>query len=51
MLNALNFIVSQDCELLYLQGRPEKLIITTIAVPPISIRPSVFTEGSQRFPQ
>ncbi|KAH8519279.1 hypothetical protein H0E87_000894, partial [Populus deltoides] len=47
VLSLFQRMVEEDCELLYLQGRPEKLIITTIAVPPISIRPSVFTEGSQ----
>ncbi|EOY20721.1 DNA-directed RNA polymerase [Theobroma cacao] len=36
-----------DCELLYLSDRPEKLIITNIAVPPIPIRPSVIMDGSQ----
>lgn len=38
----------QDCELLYLSDRPEKLMITNIAVPPIPIRPSVIMDGSQR---
>lgn len=46
---SLNFPgTSQDCELLYLSGRPENLIMTTIAVPPIAIRPSVIIDGSQR---
>ncbi|KAL6203139.1 hypothetical protein ACLB2K_026842 [Fragaria x ananassa] len=36
-----------DCELLNLKSRPENLIMTTIAVPPISIRPSVLVDGSQ----
>ncbi|XVE59161.1 hypothetical protein DITRI_Ditri05aG0023300 [Diplodiscus trichospermus] len=36
-----------DCELLYLSDRPEKLIITNIAVPPTAIRPSVLVDGSQ----
>ena len=30
----------QDCELLNLGDRPEKLIVTEIAVPPVPIRPS-----------
>ncbi|KAJ6751547.1 hypothetical protein OIU85_002024 [Salix viminalis] len=47
VLSLFQRMVEEDCELLYLQDRPEKLIITTVAVPPISIRPSVFTEGSQ----
>ncbi|VAH84342.1 unnamed protein product [Triticum turgidum subsp. durum] len=34
-----------DCELLNLGDRPEKLIITEIAVPPVPIRPSVFVGG------
>ena len=38
----------QDCELLYLSGRPENLLMTTVAVPPIAIRPSVIIDGSQR---
>lgn len=40
--------LKQDCELLNIADRPEKFIITTIAVPPIAIRPSVIMEGSQR---
>ena len=39
----------QDCELLFLSNRPEKLIITNVLVPPIAIRPSVIMDGSQRF--
>lgn len=35
----------QDCELLYLNDRPEKLIITNISVPPMALRPSVFVDG------
>ncbi|KAF2300462.1 hypothetical protein GH714_013595 [Hevea brasiliensis] len=37
----------EDCEVLGLCDRPEKLIITNIAVPPIPIRPSVIMDGSQ----
>ncbi|KAE9620519.1 hypothetical protein Lal_00018992 [Lupinus albus] len=37
----------EDLELIYLAERPEKLIITNIAVPPIAIRPSVIMDGSQ----
>ncbi|XP_062171677.1 DNA-directed RNA polymerase III subunit 1 [Alnus glutinosa] len=40
-------MLDEDCELLYLSDRPEKLIMTNIAVPPISIRPSVIMDGSQ----
>ncbi|XP_047325049.1 DNA-directed RNA polymerase III subunit 1 [Impatiens glandulifera] len=36
----------EDCELLYLSDRPEKLIFNSIAVPPVAIRPSVFQDGS-----
>lgn len=42
------FILSQDCELLNIVGRPEKFMITTIPVPPLPIRPSVIMDGSQR---
>ncbi|KAL3354961.1 hypothetical protein AABB24_019178 [Solanum stoloniferum] len=35
----------EDCELLYLSDRPEKLLVTSIPVPPIAIRPSVFVDG------
>ncbi|XP_008465290.3 DNA-directed RNA polymerase III subunit 1 [Cucumis melo] len=37
----------EDCELLFLSDRPEKLIITNVLVPPIAIRPSVIMDGSQ----
>ncbi|TQD75003.1 hypothetical protein C1H46_039471 [Malus baccata] len=40
-------MVDEDCELLYLSDRPENLIMTNIAVPPIPIRPSVIVDGSQ----
>ncbi|KAL9172058.1 hypothetical protein ABFS82_03G020500 [Erythranthe guttata] len=36
-------MLDEDCELLYLHDRPEKLIVTNILVPPIAIRPSVFS--------
>ncbi|XP_048503116.1 DNA-directed RNA polymerase III subunit 1 isoform X2 [Beta vulgaris subsp. vulgaris] len=35
----------QDCELLYLADRPEKLIFTNMLVPPMALRPSVFMDG------
>uniref|UniRef100_N1QQI8 DNA-directed RNA polymerase subunit n=1 Tax=Aegilops tauschii TaxID=37682 RepID=N1QQI8_AEGTA len=38
-------LMKKDCELLNLGDRPEKLIITEIAVPPVPIRPSVFVGG------
>ncbi|KAI3995273.1 hypothetical protein MKX01_032075 [Papaver californicum] len=40
-------ILDQDCDLLYLSDRPEKLIITDILVPPIAIRPSVLVDGGK----
>ncbi|KHG07033.1 DNA-directed RNA polymerase III subunit RPC1 [Gossypium arboreum] len=36
-----------DCELLYLSDRPEKFIITNIAVPPTAIRPSVPVDSNE----
>ncbi|EEF30548.1 DNA-directed RNA polymerase III largest subunit, putative [Ricinus communis] len=47
VLSLFKRIPEEDCEVLGLYDRPEKLIITNIAVPPISIRPSVFTDGLQ----
>ncbi|XP_020550632.1 DNA-directed RNA polymerase III subunit 1 isoform X2 [Sesamum indicum] len=38
-------MLDEDCELLYLNDRPEKLMVTNILVPPIAIRPSVFVDG------
>ncbi|XP_023733078.1 DNA-directed RNA polymerase III subunit 1 isoform X2 [Lactuca sativa] len=38
-------MLDEDCELLYLADRPEKLIISIIPVPPICIRPSVPVAG------
>ncbi|KAL2922905.1 DNA-directed RNA polymerase III subunit 1, partial [Bienertia sinuspersici] len=38
-------MLDQDCELLYLNDRPEKFLITNISVPPMSLRPSVFVDG------
>lgn len=38
-------MLDQDCELLYLNDRPEKLVITNISVPPMALRPSVFVDG------
>ncbi|GMN24463.1 hypothetical protein TIFTF001_000574 [Ficus carica] len=40
-------MLDEDCELFYLSVRPENLIMTNIAVPPIAIRPSVIMDGSQ----
>ncbi len=31
----------QDCEVLDLAERPEKLIVTHLLVPPVAVRPSV----------
>ncbi|XP_027150331.1 DNA-directed RNA polymerase III subunit 1-like isoform X1 [Coffea eugenioides] len=41
-------MLDEDCELLYLNDRPEKLMISTIPVPPIAIRPSVFVDGGMQ---
>ncbi|CAI9105246.1 OLC1v1004130C1 [Oldenlandia corymbosa var. corymbosa] len=38
-------MLDEDCELLYLNDRPEKLMVTSILVPPTAIRPSVFVDG------
>nr|GMD59858.1 DNA-directed RNA polymerase iii subunit 1 [Ipomoea batatas] len=45
-------MIDEDCELLYLSDRPENLLVTSIPVPPIAIRPSVFVDGGmQRYVQ
>lgn len=38
-------VPDEDCELLDLAGRPEDLIMTSIPVPPVCIRPSVEVDG------
>ncbi|KAI3749969.1 hypothetical protein L2E82_20592 [Cichorium intybus] len=38
-------MLDEDCDLLYLGDRPEKLIISVIPVPPLPIRPSVKVDG------
>ncbi|XP_059626701.1 DNA-directed RNA polymerase III subunit 1 isoform X2 [Cornus florida] len=45
VLSLFKKMLDMDCELLYISDRPEKLIVTNIAVPPIAIRPSVFVDG------
>ncbi|KAM7490586.1 hypothetical protein LguiA_033507 [Lonicera macranthoides] len=45
VLDLFKRMIDEDCEMLYLSDRPEKLIVTNIAVPPIAIRPSVFVDG------
>ncbi|CAL5419427.1 unnamed protein product [Camellia sinensis] len=45
VLSLFKNILDEDCELLYLSDRPENLIVTNIAVPPLAIRPSVFVDG------
>ncbi|KAG8633988.1 DNA-directed RNA polymerase III subunit 1 isoform X3 [Manihot esculenta] len=47
VLSLFERISEEDCEVLGLADRPEKLIITNVAVPPIPIRPSVIMDGSQ----
>ncbi|WOL00292.1 DNA-directed RNA polymerase III subunit 1 [Canna indica] len=37
----------EDCELLNISDRPEKFIVTSIAVPPVSVRPSVFVDAGK----
>ena len=41
MLALFSAISEEACELLDLPGRPENLIMTNLAVPPVTIRPSV----------
>ncbi|CAH9146442.1 unnamed protein product [Cuscuta epithymum] len=38
-------MTDEDCELLYLNDRPEKFLVTCIPVPPMAIRPSVLLDG------
>ncbi|CAG9460748.1 unnamed protein product [Pedinophyceae sp. YPF-701] len=38
-------VPQSDCRLLCLAGRPENLLLSNVAVPPVSIRPSVEMEG------
>lgn len=47
VLSLFKKMLDRDCVLLYLSDRPEKFIITNIAVPPVPIRPSVFVDGGQ----
>ncbi|KAH7560948.1 hypothetical protein JRO89_XS10G0144500 [Xanthoceras sorbifolium] len=47
VLHLFKMMTDEDCEMLYFSDRPEKLIITNIAVPPIAIRPSVIMDGSR----
>ncbi|KAK7404643.1 hypothetical protein VNO78_05598 [Psophocarpus tetragonolobus] len=46
VLSLFKRMLDEDCELLYVSERPEKLIITNIVVPPIAIRPSVVMDAS-----
>lgn len=39
-------IPDTDCDMLDLKGRPEHLIVTHVAVPPVAIRPSVEMDGA-----
>uniref|UniRef100_A0ACD5ZP30 Uncharacterized protein n=1 Tax=Avena sativa TaxID=4498 RepID=A0ACD5ZP30_AVESA len=47
VLSLFRRMTDEDCELLNLGDRPEKLIITEISVPPVPIRPSVFVDGGR----
>ncbi|KAK7278312.1 hypothetical protein RJT34_23339 [Clitoria ternatea] len=46
VLSLFRRMLDEDCELIYVAERPEKLIITNIIVPPIVIRPSVVMDES-----
>ncbi|CAJ1951517.1 unnamed protein product [Sphenostylis stenocarpa] len=46
VLSLFRKMLDEDCELIYVAERPEKLIITNIIVPPIAIRPSVVMDQS-----
>ncbi|TKY57741.1 DNA-directed RNA polymerase III subunit RPC1 [Spatholobus suberectus] len=46
VLSLFKRMLDEDCELLHVAERPEKLIITNIVVPPIAIRPSVVMDES-----
>ncbi|KQJ92760.1 DNA-directed RNA polymerase III subunit 1 [Brachypodium distachyon] len=46
VLSLFRRITDEDCELLAIGERPENLIITDIAVPPVPIRPSRFVAGT-----
>ena len=39
-------IPDEDCDVLDVRGRPENLVVTHIAVPPVAIRPSVDMDGA-----
>nr|CAB3484960.1 unnamed protein product [Digitaria exilis] len=47
VLSLFKRMTDEDCELLNLGDRPEKLIVTEIAVPPVPIRPSVIVGNSR----
>ncbi|XP_038972864.1 DNA-directed RNA polymerase III subunit 1 isoform X2 [Phoenix dactylifera] len=47
VLSLFRKMLDEDCELLNLYDRPEKLIVTHIAVPPVSIRPSVIVDSGR----
>jgi len=46
VLGLFETMVEQDCEVLDLAERPEKLIVTHLIVPPVAIRPSVEMESA-----
>ncbi|KAH1224909.1 DNA-directed RNA polymerase III subunit 1 [Glycine max] len=46
VLSLFKRMLDEDCELLYVAERPEKLIMTNVVVPPIAIRPSVVMDES-----
>ncbi|CAL5026703.1 unnamed protein product [Urochloa decumbens] len=48
VLSLFRRMTDEDCELLNLGDRPEKLIVTEIAVPPVPIRPSVVVGNTRK---
>ncbi|XP_074571423.1 DNA-directed RNA polymerase III subunit 1-like [Curcuma longa] len=45
VLSLFKKMLNEDCELLNMSDRPEKFIVTNIAIPPVSIRPSVLVDA------
>ncbi|XP_042427158.1 DNA-directed RNA polymerase III subunit 1-like isoform X1 [Zingiber officinale] len=45
VLSLFKKMLDEDCELLNMSDRPEKFIVTNIAIPPVSIRPSALVDA------
>ncbi|XP_042396150.1 DNA-directed RNA polymerase III subunit 1-like isoform X1 [Zingiber officinale] len=45
VLSLFKKMLDEDCELLNMSDRPEKFIVTNIAIPTVSIRPSAFVDA------